>query len=260
MGGNDEDLVAIIIPTYGQFEYVSRAVETAAMTPRSMVIVVDDGSEDWPGERIVSGWMDGRRHAILTRKHDANLSRSWNQGYSVARANGAKYVVFGNSDLIFPKGWWPPMRESLAHYAFVGPVTNAPGHVHHQGVDRLGSYVLSDDPDDIQATHDRIRLEDLPAEDSLGLNGFCIAANVGAIEGMGDKVFSERIPLAGNETEMLRRARGLGLGIGIVRSAFVFHYRSVSRGLTGRRQESGSLRIPGCRGCGKKRMKKASSA
>ncbi len=122
--------VGIIIPTYGQWEYAKLAVESASRTPGAVVIIVDDGSPTWPGERVVSGWVgDGAPFAIQRYfGNRRNLSRSWNTGIEIARGMGCPYVVCGNSDLSFPRAMVGTMRAAIDEGAdFVGPITNAPG-------------------------------------------------------------------------------------------------------------------------------------
>lgn len=240
---------AVIIPTYGQIDYCQLAImSAAASTTDGMVIIVDDGTEKWPGDGVVGGWCGSTPWAIRRREHDGNLSRSWNIGYEIAREIGCRYVVFGNSDLVFPEGWFEPIQSALEVYDLVGPVTNAPGHSKEQLVSEYVGYTLSDDPYAIQATQDELRRRD-QIRPAATLNGFCIASTVQDLQKLGELPFRERVPMSGNEMDLLRRARSCGLTLGIAASSFVFHYRSVTRGLSHGKLDQGAIRLPICPAC-----------
>ena len=243
--------VGVIVPTYSHFAYAHLAVESAARTPDATIIVVDDGSPDWPGERIVRGWLPPRVPFVIQR-YDCNagsLTRSWNAGLRIAREMGLTHAVCGNADLVFPNGWWEPIERLLAEYDFVGPVTNAPGHCGSQDVRKyLPDYDLSDDPDDIDQTQlDLTAVERSPVARGM-MNGFCIAGRVEAFHLAGG--FDPSIPMDGNEDDFFQRVSERGLRGAICPASFVFHYRSVARGLKGRKIEAGAVRLAGCTGCG----------
>lgn len=247
--------VGIIIPTYGQWDYVKLAVESASRTPGAVIIIVDDGSPTWPGERVVSGWVGDGVPFVIQRYfgNRRNLSRSWNTGIEIARGMGCRYIVCGNSDLVFPARWWGPMRAALDDGAdFVGPVTNAPGHVRRQDVTRyLPTYDLSDDPDDIDQTQRELLDTEGPAIDAARLNGFCFAGSMRGFDQIGKRPFDERVPMLGNEDDFFQRASQYhDAKVKIAPRSFVFHYRSVSLGLDLSRPSQGAARIPGCAGCG----------
>jgi GT2 family glycosyltransferase len=240
--------VAIIIPTYSHFAYAQLAIESAARTPGATLLVIDDGSPDWPSERIIRGWIPAHVPFIIQRydKNAGSLTRSWNTGIRHARNLGCEYVVCGNADLVFPVGWWEPMEELFEHFYFVGPLTNAPGHSREQRIERvLPDYVLSDDPDDIDQAQREITGG---GSATSRLNGFCFAGRVSAFDRLGG--FNPARPMAGNEDDLFQRAAANGMTLGIAPS-FVFHYRSVSRGLKVNRLEGGAMRLAGCGGCGK---------
>ncbi len=246
--------VGIIIPTYGQWEYVQLAAESASRTPGAVIIIVDDGSPTWPDERIVSGWVADGVPYVIQRYfgNQRNLSRSWNTGIEIARGLGCRYIVCGNSDLVFPSRWWGPIRAALDDGAdFVGPVTNAPGHVRRQDVTRyLPTYELSDDPDDIDQTQRALLDTEASAIAIERLNGFCFAGSMTSFDRLGKRPFDERVPMLGNEDHFFHRAnRDYHAAMRIVTNSFVFHYRSVSLGLESGRTSHGAVRIPGCGGC-----------
>jgi glycosyltransferase involved in cell wall biosynthesis len=219
-----------------------------------MIIIVDDGSPTWPGERVVSGWVGDGVPYVIQRyfANRRNLSRSWNTGFDIARGFGCGYVVFGNSDLVFPRGWWEPLQAAIDEGTdFVGPVTNAPGHVRAQDVTRyLPSYELSDDPDDIEATQRELLAADHSPIETSKLNGFCFAGRTDRFAQIDKRPFSEQIPLLGNEDDFVRRAIDeRSMSANIIPKSFVFHYRSVTLGLDPVRPSQGAVRIPGCIPC-----------
>lgn len=250
------DHVALIIPTYRHFAYAQLAVESAARTPGVVVMVIDDGSPDWPGERIVRGWLPPTVPFVIQRYdgHAGSLSRSWNRGLHLARDMGTPYVVCANADVVFAEGWWEPVRELLYSFDFVGPLTNAPGHCNGQNVTRyLPGYEVDDDPDMINEIQSRLERAAHPHLSRGQFNGFCIAGRTASflrVGGTPGEVFDPRRPLAGNEDDFFCRAKTLGLRGAICPTSFVFHYRSVSRGLKGKRLDRGHTRLAGCTGCG----------
>ncbi len=243
--------VGVILPSYGHFDYLHLAAESAARTPGAVIIVVDDASKDWPGDRVVRGYLPKDVPFVLQRYDgNAGLSRSWNAGLRICRNMGLPYAVCGNSDLVFSMGWWEPLEEALQSHDFAGPVTNAPGHMRQQDVARyLPGYSLSDDPDDIEDTAKALREANAAGSVRGNLNGFCIAGKVDSFHRAGN--FNESIPLAGNEDDLFKRSAALGMTAAVVPTSYVFHYRSVSRGLKGKPIEAGSVRLAGCTGCGK---------
>ena len=241
--------LGIIIPSFNHFEYVHLACESAAKTPGALVIVIDDASPQWPGDRVVRGYLPSTVPFVIRRyDRNAGLSRSWNAGLRVCRDMGLPYAVCGNSDLVFPDGWFEPIEEALATHHFAGPVTNAPGHARHQAVGRyLSGYELSDDPSDIDDVAKHLRAAGHPIQTRTHLNGFCFA---GRTESFCRLWFNESIPLAGNEDDFFNRAGNEGMNAAVVPTSFVFHYRSVSRGEKFTGIGGGSVRLKGCTGCG----------
>ena len=56
------------------------------------------------------------------------MTRSWNWGIRRAIDMGARYVIAGNSDILFCEGWYRGLVEALeSGHALAGPISNAPG-------------------------------------------------------------------------------------------------------------------------------------
>jgi len=246
--------VGIIIPSFNHFDYVHLACESASKTPGAVVIVVDDASPQWPGDRIVRGYLPSTVPFVI-RRYDKNagLSRSWNAGIRICHDMGLPYAVCGNSDLVFSEGWWDPLEAALATNDFAGPVTNAPGHVSAQNVAHYyPNYRLSDDPDDIDLTSRILRDRKGDFIERSMVNGFCIAGRTESFLRLSREPFDPSIPLAGNEDDFFDRAKEKGTTTCIVPSSFVFHYRSVTRRFGHPEREQGAVRLPGCGPCAKR--------
>lgn len=243
--------LGIIIPSFNHFEYVHLACESAAKTPGAVVIVIDDASPQWPGDRIVRGYLPPTVPFVI-RRYDGNegLSRSWNAGLRICRDMGLPYAVCGNSDLVFSNGWWAPIEDALKLHDFAGPLTNAPGHVNAQNVaNYLNDYDLSDDPDNIDSTGRELRSKFNSSFPRSMINGFCIAGKTGSFFQLSSEPFDPSIPLGGNEDDFFDRAKERDLKACIVPSSFVFHYRSVTRRYHHPEREKGAVRLTGCEGC-----------
>lgn len=247
--------VAIIIPTYGHWDYVQLAIESAVRTPGAHLLIIDDASPSWIGEHRIASWCGRTPYTIQRYATNAGLSRSWNAGLRLARDFGSPFAVCGNSDLVFPSGWWEHLWRALKTFDFAGPVTNAPGHHNIQDVTKyLTDYELSDGPDDIDDTQGKLaKVGPAPLGRSM-MNGFCFSGRVESFFRCAhtpDNVFDPGIPMAGNEDDFFERAKTHKATGCIVPKSFVFHYRSVTRGLKGKPIERGNMRLPTCTPCEK---------
>lgn len=265
----EKPTLAVIIPTYGAFDYAARAAHSALTNTQSaqaVVIVVDDATPGLqldeetgyppplaavrrlhPG-RLVFGWFQTR----------GGLLRSWNAGLATAEAARSDYAVVTNSDVVFAPGWDTPLLDALADgYDLVGPVTNAPGTERSQYVGlylppRPGLAPRRDDDAAIARIAEALRSRREPGS-RLGnvipgpINGFCMMARTGtwrrhAHDRERDQVFRPRNDFDSKgrpnptptmtlgEYELQRRWHAAGLRAGICTTSYVFHYRSVSRG------------------------------
>lgn len=225
----------VVIPVFGHFEYAEAAVASAlATTPDDVVVRVIDDASPAHNVNIVAAWKAHPRVIFTRRPANKGLTAGWNDALREVRGCEPSMVaVVGNSDLVFAPGWWERLGRAAAEYDLVGPVTNAPGHVSWQDVRRWAcGYRASDQARDIAKT--AAGLVDRKTTKTSNLNGFCLAATVKSWwEGAAtsEDVFSAKFRLAGQEDELERRWRALGKRFAIVPSAYVFHYRSVTRGL-----------------------------
>lgn len=248
--------VGIVIPTFNQFDYALRAIESALVKTTSvepLVIVVDDASPEWNSVYCESVYLptvenfSKATNAIHMFRFDRNggLTRSWNYGLEFARAAECDYCCVTNSDVVFSKGWLEPLLESLESFDLVGPLTNAPGsEVKQQVTNYIPDYSASDNQDSIDETARSCRLNAQQAIKTT-LNGFCLLAKMPTwtanayaehqyfrpINNFNSRGQRNPTPLMTlNEYELQSRWHKAGLRSGCCLRSFVFHYRSVSRG------------------------------
>lgn len=252
----EDNSICLILPTYGHLAYAEKAARSFLENTkgaRPVICAVDDATPGLTNEDFAEWAANlGIQHAHRFEENDG-LTRSWNYGLQWARANGMRYAVCGNSDLIFSPGWDVGIIEALKDYDLVGPVTNAAGWgtetqrvENHLDVD----YAPDDSWDSIAATAERLRLAGMPAQGLTGpltsfvngvtitvpeyLNGFCLVAKTETWIAGGydrDHVFDPANKMTENEVELQTRwVVGQGGRRAVVPSSFVFHYRSVSRG------------------------------
>lgn len=245
----------MIIPTYGAFDYASRAARSAIINTSGMAVVhvVDDASPvDWQAIRrqhfsSLANEFGVDRLSLFRYDTRGGLTRSWNHGLSAAIQGGADFVCCTNSDVLFSPGWDVRVREALgAGYHLVGPLTNAPGTEKRQGVSaHLADYVIDDAPDALARTAARLEQTYGSTVETGAVNGFCLVASAAIwSDHRYDRVhffrprndFNSRgarnpTPLMTlNEYELQGRWGRSGLRSGIALGSFVFHYRAVSRG------------------------------
>lgn len=171
--------ITLILPTYGQFKYARSCLISwfeSRDEARVSAIVIDDGSPDWNEE-----WLEGIDGDVRIFRFPENgqLTRSWNKGFEMAWEMPPDFVVAGNSDLVFARGWWHGISESLRNgLDFAGPLSNAPGITNpDQQVQRWHfTYQLSDATDEIDATNS-VLWNCYRGQYAEGpINGFCMIA------------------------------------------------------------------------------------
>lgn len=246
----ENPLIALVVPTYNQFEYARIAVETfLETTANGVVILVDDGSPKWNE----AAWKKFPKSQLLLHrfpKNDKNLTRSWNQGIQMALELPAQVIIAGNSDLKFPQNWSKGIIEALEEGAgVVGPMTNAPGHRAKQHVSRFIKDFKVDDSDSyITKISNKLYKEKAGQIEKGPINGFCLAARsstwlAGAYDRANNHFFNPKYKMVRNEDDLMGRFKKLGITSRIACSSFVFHYRGVTRHPSGRNAGKGHLRI-----------------
>lgn len=242
---NHGPLVVVCVPVYGAFPEALnaiRSIERADGCPS--LVVLDDAS---PGDhaRFRVEVEDSVPAARLTyRRFDKNqgLTWMWNEGWRAAREAGAAYFVAGNSDILVGAHALTTMIEvcERSGATLVGPMTNAPGHVR----DQQASGVVQPRQPVVDAMDEVLRTEH--GSDSKvvpRVNGFFALGRVGRLPAYDvENLFNPRNRMTGNEDELQARMARRGLVSRVALGAYVFHYRSMSRGLAGRSADRGAYR------------------
>lgn len=226
----------VIVPSYGQFPYVIKTVESALQSsPDVHVAVIDDASSDWQ-EDFWSKWsISEARLSTFRFPENGGVTRSWNQGLLLAKQLGFSYASAANSDLLFPKGWLDSCIKILdeSPEKLLGPVTNEPGHRPKQNVTRYHkSYKRSDKIEEIQTLQDQLAKEYQNRFKQGPINGYCMFALTSTWWSNAfdeNHVFNpgKRFRMIRNEDEL--QGRWKWENTAIVPGSFVFHYRGVSR-------------------------------
>ncbi len=250
--------LGVVIPTYGAFEYAEDAVTTALNRSFSdlCVLIVDDASPDWAEkgapmlQRLQREW-GANKVRCNQFVENGGLTRSWNYGLNYFSQPEAlcDNICVANSDLLFSEGWDEPLLVAATKYALVGPVTNAPGTVACQDVRRY-SMVEYEALDDMEVIDTLAKLLGRVHQGRQmfveQINGFCMLArretwDKGRYDA--DHIFKPSNPVNSkgqpnptplmtlNEDELQARWRAVGMRSAFCPSSFVFHYRSVTRGI-----------------------------
>jgi hypothetical protein len=239
--------IVVVIPTYGYLDYAARAALSfvgSCINEQPYVVIVDDGTpiEVWTHHWAkIRSSLDAINHGTSIQGHrfdknERDMTRSWNYGARVARQRGAAYTVLTNSDVLFPYGWFDPIRAELdsGSLALAAPMTNAPGHRRVQDVKGvLADYAASDAQEDVNRTQMELLNLQLSQPIVVGrVNGFCIAARTDTLWSVAfssDAVINPTIKMEGNEEFLEGQLRQADLPTGAVCRSFVFHYRGLTR-------------------------------
>lgn len=237
------DQVAVVVPSYGHFDYVEGAIRSAyAHTPNCLVYLLDDHSPDWKPK-----WIEGlvREFPKLRWRRfgkNAGLTRSWNEGLRWARDSRCAHTVVTNSDVLFTPGWFDAIRWALDNGVdLAGPLTNAPGHQPKQQVRRhIPDFEINDDPENLAKTAATLAAKNRKIFTALKINGFCMVAKTatwwaGAHDAT--NVFDPKFRMTKNEDEIQGRWKRVGRVAAVVPGSFVFHFRGVTRKGATRGQE-----------------------
>jgi glycosyltransferase involved in cell wall biosynthesis len=260
--------LGIVIPTFGAWNYVIKAVRSAfdaSETPLANlhVCIVDDASPTWnQWFEVADKHLDASKAKHLETLHftaNGGLIRGQNAGLQWARKNGFDYCCIANSDVIFGAGWDKVLAEANNLYDLLGPVTNAPGSEEPQQVSNYlqspqaraalkfleSKSAFSDKPMEINQIARYLRDIHRSAVEQGPVNGFCLWAKTATwwdnaydkrhvfcpSNDFNSKGQSNPTPLMTlSEYELQHRWRHRNLKTGYCPGAYVFHYRSVSRG------------------------------
>jgi len=241
---------AVIVPTYGEFPYVLKCLESLARcTSDYRCYVIDDASPGWTSEieNAIRRTIPSERLHFERWEENRGLTAAWNHGLELARLGCHPYAALVNSDTLFSPGWLLRTAEALDKADLVGPLTNAPSDSRHQEIRNvIRGYRLDDSAEACAEISHRVRAKFSGKLDSGTINGFWMAAKTemwwaNAFDAT--HVFDPKNRLTGNESEFEKRFKGR---IAAMHDVFIFHYRSVSRGLENVEAQycRGAFRLP----------------
>jgi glycosyltransferase involved in cell wall biosynthesis len=243
--------IAVIIPVYNHWNYATDCVDSLlATTPGVHVILVDDCSPEVPP----AAWLKERFHqsnghnVYVRHPKNEQLTAAWNTGFRHAFRINPDFIVAGNSDILFSPDWWIALQQaSRIGYHLVGPMTNTPGNTKLQEITRLiPTYATDHTEAGIARVSTALRgwrnhVEPTP------INGFFMWAKTADWKSGAYKenfVFrpsnshfnsGKKNPtplMTGNEDELQSRwGNKLKRKFGVACGSFIFHYRSVTRGI-----------------------------
>ena len=226
---------ALIIPTYNEFAYVAKCLESmVAHCSDYLCILIEDGSPEWD-ER----WLDVFRKIVPPERfyferfaQNKGVTATWNHGLQLARKFNNQYAIIVNADTLFSPGTLLRTEDALEKLDLMGPLSNAAGGNRRQQIEKLCPYYKVDDSDRALTKLSRRLRKEFGGQVSPGLiNGFWLAAKTKIWwdnSFSAECVFDPGNRIVGNEDEFQARFKGK---IGSALDVFIFHYRSVSRRL-----------------------------
>lgn len=233
--------ILVVIPSYGQMGVTSECVQSAfnSLPPDTRILLIDDFSPDWNDKY----WKDFPKDRLIIKRRTTrtgSMTKAWNEGLLYARDHKSTIAILANSDLVFPQGWWDPVRTALVVYPhhLLGPLSNAPGSCPEQNIKRaLPLYQADATQDAVDGIQSKLSETVLANKIEKGsVNGFCLVAHTATwflhAHSPGNP-FNPEFKMNGNEYDWQKRAEKCGKRSIRVLGSFVFHYRGMSRGLTG---------------------------
>lgn len=233
-----------IICIHNALEDVRHCLESVLRTdfPGQMeIILVDDGS-DAPTRDYVRDMMTQHDQIKAVRREKAG-------GYTVAANTGLRLaagpiIALLNSDTIVPAVWAQKIAASFAEnpdIGLFGPLSNAASwqSVPHRS-DPRGGWAVNAlpegiDVDAMDAMVEAASPRDLPLIRVPLVNGFCYCIRKSVIDKVGyldEKSFPRGF---GEEDDYCFRIAEAGFGIAILPKLYVFHAKSKSYGVEGRK-------------------------
>lgn len=247
---DDSPHILVIVPTYGAFEYARKTLTSlfAHSGPNTHAIVVDDGSPAWNNDwyQDVGGTV-GVCHCL----ENGGLTKALNVGFGLAYGLNCDYIAAVNSDIIFTAGWWQPLVYNLQHgYDLVGPVSNAPG-VSSRGVQDVKRWACgvgtSDTATSLKAVPKILKATYSNRVEPCDINGFFLMSRRTAwiahayeyrqftfppsIDIMPSGRANPTPLMTGQEDWLNHRVKRAGGRVGACLGSYIFHYRSVTRGV-----------------------------
>jgi GT2 family glycosyltransferase len=227
---------AIVVCVHNALEDLKRCLNSLAChpTPRSSLIIVDDGSNQ-PTRDHIDQFARVSGAAVIRNRTPRGYTLAANQGMRRAMSgSGHDYAVLLNSDTIVTPGWLERIvacGQSDSRIAAVGPLSNTASWQSIPELSENGDWAANPLPSGVTPAD----MAELVAKYSgrlyprVGfLNGFCLAIKRTAIKRLGyfdEKTFGRGY---GEENDFCMRARKARWELAIADDAYVFHAQSRS--------------------------------
>jgi dolichol-phosphate mannosyltransferase len=112
--------VAVVIPTYNERDNISRLIpEILSQDERISVLVVDDNSPDGTGDVVQAMAERDPRINLHRRAGKLGLGSAYRDGFTIALAAGAQYVIEMDADFSHDPKSIPSMLEKVAMFDLV---------------------------------------------------------------------------------------------------------------------------------------------
>lgn len=211
MPGNGSARISVVVPTLDEGAYLRSTVENlqATLPENSEIIVVDDGCRDGSCDFLAAA--EGSVRLVQSNRLGVAKARN----FGAARSRG-HVIVFADSHLTLPPGWWAPMVEILQNPTAGGV---APAISDMENRDREGFGLRFEGPNlDVEWLE---RQGDTPYQVPL-LPGMCMAMRRDVFEATGG-FDSGLIHWGSTENEMSLRLWLLGYELWLVPKVGVAH-------------------------------------
>jgi GT2 family glycosyltransferase len=187
---------------------------------------------------------DDPRFTVFDRLENRGYTKSINEA---VKLTGADWIVILNSDTVVADGWLAHLHDAVAsdpQAGMSGPLSNAASY---QSIPKLreqdgtwsrNQFIMAHHVNRVQAEVDRCTERAYPSVPLL--NGFCTLISRRVFDRCGlydEDAFPEGY---GEETDLCLRALKAGFKLVVADDCFVYHHKSVSFGIKGRRTRTRS--------------------
>lgn len=241
----------IVVPVYNGGSVIMeclRSVQRETTTPFQALIVNDGGREQITAMLRDFAAMDPR-FLLLDRAENRGYTKSINHAVSLSSAD---WLVILNSDTVVSHGWLGRLHDATAsrpNVGMVGPLSNAASY---QSIPRVrdpngnwsrNAFLEPAHVRTVQSILDKVTERAYPSTPLL--NGFCTLIKREVFDRCG--LYDEdAFPMGyGEENDLCIRAGKAGFALVIADDCFVYHHKSVSFGIKGRKllTRAGSLEL-----------------
>ncbi|MBX3750016.1 MAG: glycosyltransferase family 2 protein [Opitutaceae bacterium] len=228
---------SFIIPLFNCLPLTQACVASLRATlPRGLaheIILVDDGSTD--GTRA---WLQGLAAPCRVLLNPRNLGYAGANNRAAATATG-RHLFLLNNDLVFPPGWFEPMRALLDARPEAGLVGNVQLRADSRAIDHTGVYFTHQGkPAHLTTIRPLARLTG--RQEVAALTAACCALRRDVWQDLGG--FDEGYRNGGEDIDLCLRARAAGRRNYVCTRSRVLHHVSQSPGRK-QRDEANTRRL-----------------